>query len=66
MMLMENKIFANEEAFLALDKEGFIVLPKAAAFTDAVSEVQEEYYVKRYCGLHSIYLCRQERRKSGY
>lgn len=40
--VMENKIFANEEAFLALDKEGFIVLPKAAAFTDAVSEVQED------------------------
>lgn len=40
--VMENKIFANEEAFLALDKESFIVLPKAAAFTDAVSEVQED------------------------
>ena len=40
--VMENKIFANEEAFLALDKEGSIVLPKAAAFTDAVSEVKED------------------------
>lgn len=40
--VMENKIFANEEAFLALDKESFIVLPKAVAFTDAVSEVKED------------------------
>ena len=40
--VMENKIFANEEAFLALDKESAIVLPKAAAFTDAVSEVKED------------------------
>lgn len=40
--VMENKIFANEESFLSLDKEGCIVLPKAAAFTDAVSEVKED------------------------
>ena len=40
--VMENKIFANEESFLALDPDGYIVLPKAAAFTDAVSAVQED------------------------
>lgn len=40
--VMENKIFANEESFLTLDEESSIVLPKAAAFTDAVSEVKED------------------------
>ena len=39
---MENKIFAKEESFLSVDSQGFIVLPKAAAFTDAVPEVVED------------------------
>lgn len=38
---LENRIFANEEAFVALGKEGVIVLPKTAAFEDAVPEVKE-------------------------
>lgn len=37
----ENKIFENEESLLGLNEEGCIVLPKAAAFTDAVPEVKE-------------------------
>lgn len=37
----ENKIFENEESFVGLNKEGCIVLPKAAAFTDAVPEIVE-------------------------
>lgn len=40
--VMQNKMFTNEEAFLSLDKEGCIVLPKAAAFTDAAAEVKED------------------------
>lgn len=39
---MENKIFAKEEAFLSIDSQGFVVLPKAAAFSDAVPEVIED------------------------
>ncbi len=39
---MENKIFAKEESFLSIDSQGFVVLPKAAAFSDAVSEVIED------------------------
>lgn len=38
----ENKIFANEESFLSIDPQGFVVLPKAAAFTDAVPEIKED------------------------
>lgn len=37
----ENKIFANEEAFLTLDKNGFIVLPITASFTDAKADIKE-------------------------
>lgn len=40
--VVEQKIFANEEAFLEIDKNGSVILPKAAAFTDAVSEVKED------------------------
>lgn len=47
----ENKIFANEEAFLTLDKNGYIVLPKAATFTDAVSEVKEDTKSKDKVGV---------------
>ncbi|EOS26783.1 hypothetical protein C806_00374 [Lachnospiraceae bacterium 3-1] len=39
--IKENKIFENEESFVGLNKEGCIVLPKAAAFTDAVPEIVE-------------------------
>lgn len=39
--IRENKIFENEESFVGLNEEGCIVLPKAAAFTDAVPEVEE-------------------------
>lgn len=38
---LENRIFANEEAFVALSKDGTIVLPKTAAFTDAVPGIKE-------------------------
>lgn len=37
----EIKIFENEDSFIGLDREGCIVLPVAAAFEDAVSEVKE-------------------------
>lgn len=40
--VMQNKIFASEEAFLALDKNGSIVLPRTAAFTDAKAKVKED------------------------
>lgn len=40
--MKENKIFENEESFVGLNKEGCIVLPKAAAFTDAVPEIVEK------------------------
>lgn len=39
--IKENKIFENEESFVGLNEEGSIVLPKAAAFTDAVPEIVE-------------------------
>ncbi len=39
--MKENKIFANEESFVGMSKEGSIVLPNAAAFTDAVPEIVE-------------------------
>lgn len=38
----EMKIFENEESFVGLNKEGCIVLPKAAAFKDAVPKIVEE------------------------
>lgn len=45
-----NKMFANEEAFLSLDKNGYIVLPKTASFTDAVSKVKEDTNSKDIVG----------------
>ena len=39
--IKENKIFENEDSFVGLNKEGCIVLPKAAAFTDTVPEIAE-------------------------
>lgn len=38
---LENRIFANEEGFVALSNDGAIVLPKTAAFKDAVPQVKE-------------------------
>lgn len=48
--VMEEKIFANEEAFLALDKKGYIVLPKTAEFTDAKAKVKEDTEAKDKVG----------------
>lgn len=39
--IKENKIFESEESFVRLNKDGYIVLPKTASFTDAVPEVIE-------------------------
>lgn len=48
--IAENKIFANEQAFLSLDKNGCIVLPKTAAFTDAKAKVKEDTKSKETVG----------------
>lgn len=37
----ESKIFENEESFVGLDPEGYVVLPMAAAFEDAVPKIKE-------------------------
>ena len=39
--IKENKIFKNEESFVGLNKDGHIVLPKAAVFADAVPKIVE-------------------------
>ena len=36
----ENKIFENEDSFVGLNKEGFVVLPKAAVFEDAKPKIK--------------------------
>ena len=46
----ENKIFESEESFAELNKNSSIVLPKAAAFTDASSKVVEDNSSKDVIG----------------
>lgn len=37
----ESKIFENEDSFVGLNKDGYVVLPKAASFEEAVPEIKE-------------------------
>lgn len=48
--IQEEKIFANEDAFVGISKKGFIVLPKSASFADAASEIVENHESKNIVG----------------
>ncbi len=39
--ISDNKIFGDEDSFTKLNEEGYIVLPKAAAFEDAVPKIKK-------------------------
>lgn len=48
--LSGDRKFDNKDSFVGLNKEGMIVLPKSAAFTDAVSQVVENNSSKDVVG----------------